>query len=168
MEQKTYPNITVVNDADELIGYMQLPEAIEQGVRRRISAVLVFNTRGEMLVQKRSSKVFWPNVLDFSAGGHVDEGDDYETTAIKEAKEELGIDIVELSLVTEPFPTPYRFNAIYQTTIPDHVSITFNEEISEILFLSLPDLEVAIKENPNEFGQNFKEVWPLIRDKIQL
>ena len=59
----------------------------------RIAVVLVFNTKGEIILQqvaftKKKDAGKW----SYSAAGHVDAGEDYPTAALRELKEELGID----------------------------------------------------------------------------
>ena len=52
----------------------------------------VFNSKGELLLQKRSAnKDIQPNKWDTSVGGHVDYGEEIETALLRESAEELGI-----------------------------------------------------------------------------
>ena len=54
--------------------------------------VLVFNEEGELFLQKRSPlKDIQPGKWDTSVGGHLARGEDYETAALREMEEELGI-----------------------------------------------------------------------------
>ena len=54
--------------------------------------MFVFNPAGQVYIQRRSrSKDRHPGKLDSSAAGHVDPGETYEETAIRELQEELGI-----------------------------------------------------------------------------
>ena len=47
-----------------------------------------------MLLQKRSKeKKLWPNLWDVTLGGHVDSGEFGRQALIREAKEELGLDL---------------------------------------------------------------------------
>lgn len=49
-----------------------------------------------VLLQKRSaSKKAWPNMWDVTVGGHVDAGEFGRQALIREAKEELGLDITD-------------------------------------------------------------------------
>ena len=107
MSERTYPNITAVNDADEVLGYFQLFDVLGRpGFNRRISAVFLVTSNNEVLIQRRSATLgLSPNKLDFSAAGHVNEGDDYLTSAQAELREELGVDGVQLELIIEPFKT---------------------------------------------------------------
>src|SRR6185312_5213221 len=86
--------VVVVNDNDEVIGTMSRSEAHANGRPHRIAIVYVENDRGEFLVQVRVG-----GTLDHSVGGHVDPGESYEATAIRELEEELGIKNQKLVLV---------------------------------------------------------------------
>ena len=55
-----------------------------------------YNSNGEILVQKRSMRVKnFPGGWDMPCAGHIDAGETPKEGAIREAKEELGIDINE-------------------------------------------------------------------------
>ncbi len=48
----------------------------------------------EILIQKRAAnKKTWPNMLDISAAGHIDLGEEPLQAAVRETSEELGIEI---------------------------------------------------------------------------
>lgn len=56
--------------------------------------VMIFNKKGEILMQKRSQhKDFYPGFWTISVGGHVGKGETYEQAAEREIYEELGIKI---------------------------------------------------------------------------
>ena len=58
----------------------------------RVAHVLVFNSKGELFLQKRSmNKDVQPGKWDTSVGGHLDSGELYYQAAIREMEEELGI-----------------------------------------------------------------------------
>ena len=55
--------------------------------------VLVFNSSGELFLQKRSAnKDIQPGKWDTSVGGHLDLGETFQKAVYREMKEELGID----------------------------------------------------------------------------
>lgn len=55
-----------------------------------------YNSKGEILVQKRSmQKKKFPGLWDMPCAGHVDAGETAKKGAIREAKEEIGIDVSE-------------------------------------------------------------------------
>ncbi len=60
----------------------------------RAICVIVFNSKGEVILQKRSAKKdMEPGKWSGSVAGHLSPGESYESAAKREAKEELGIDI---------------------------------------------------------------------------
>ena len=64
--------------------------------------VLVFNSRGELYLQKRSpNKDIQPGKWDTSVGGHVAAGESFECAAYRELEEELGIKEVRITPLYE-------------------------------------------------------------------
>lgn len=54
----------------------------------------IFNSKGEVLLQKRASaKKTFPGKWDVSVAGHITAGDSPEETVIREAREELGLTV---------------------------------------------------------------------------
>lgn len=71
------------------------PSLIHRSVR-----VVFFDSSGRMLLQKRAvTKDIQPGKWDTAVGGHLDCGEDYETAAAREIREELGVDPEKLKLV---------------------------------------------------------------------
>lgn len=169
MEGKTYSDITVVDENDTVIGSMQLFDAIDKGLIRRVACILIFNEKGEILLQRRASHVLSPNVLDFSAAGHVDKSESYEEAARRELQEELGIADTQLELIISPFRTSQFFNAVYKVSLLSTTTITPNvEEVAEIKWVPFEAFKRDIDINPSNFTESFVEAWQQLRDKISL
>ncbi|MBI3849487.1 MAG: NUDIX domain-containing protein [Verrucomicrobia bacterium] len=84
----------VVNDRDEIIGRQTRREVHGLGLKHRAVHVLVFNARGEVFLQKRSlKKDCFPGKWDSSASGHLDCGETYDACAVRELREEIGLEI---------------------------------------------------------------------------
>jgi isopentenyldiphosphate isomerase len=82
----------VVNDKDEVIDRKPRSEVHRRGLMHRATHVLIFNSRGQVFLQKRSMlKDRQPGVWDSSASGHLDTGEDYDACAVREVREELGL-----------------------------------------------------------------------------
>lgn len=61
------------------------------GEYRMVVHVCVFDSRGRLLIQRRTpEKVIFPNLWDVSVGGGVDTGEDSRRGAEREFREELG------------------------------------------------------------------------------
>src|SRR5882762_3903686 len=84
----------VVNERDEVIGKRPRSEVHSLGLMHRATHVLVFNKRGQIFLQKRSMKKDrQPGLWDSSVSGHVDAGEDYDTCAVRELREEIGLQV---------------------------------------------------------------------------
>ena len=82
----------VVNERDEVIDWKPRSEVHRLGLLHRAIHVLVFNSRGEIFLQKRSmTKDREPGKWDSSSSGHVDSGEDYDACAVRELREEIGL-----------------------------------------------------------------------------
>ena len=92
----------VVNEKDEVIGRTTWEEMQKKKLRVRCSAVLVFNSKKQIFVHKRSMNLpTHPGKHDIKLGGLVDAGESYEQAATREIEEEAGIKNVELEFLTK-------------------------------------------------------------------
>lgn len=67
-----------------------------EGLWHRAVYGFVIDKNENVLLQKRSAnKKAWPNMWDVTVGGHVDAGEFGRQALIREAKEELGLDITD-------------------------------------------------------------------------
>ncbi len=65
-----------------------------QGEYRMVVHVCIFNSLGQLLIQRRSpEKTVWPELWDVSVGGGVDAGETSRQGAVREVSEELGYDL---------------------------------------------------------------------------
>ena len=84
--------LSVVDENDHVINSLARSEIHVLGLRHRAVHILIFNDQGQFFLQKRSMKKDLNKGLwDTSAAGHVDEGEEYTISAIRETSEELGI-----------------------------------------------------------------------------
>ena len=137
-------------DADNtVIG--TVPRALVHGapaLRHRVAHVLVYDGRGRLLLQKRSStKEIQPGMWDTSVGGHVAAGESYLEAAVRETGEELGlhVDAAALTPVHE-----YVWRSAVET---EHVACyrikhdgpftPHPEEIDQLRFWSPDELHAA-------------------------
>ena len=64
------------------------------GEYRVVVHVCIFNSQGQLLIQRRSpEKTIWPELWDVSIGGGVDAGETSRQGAVREVGEELGYDL---------------------------------------------------------------------------
>jgi 8-oxo-dGTP pyrophosphatase MutT (NUDIX family) len=86
--------VSIVDSTNSVIGAMPRNEMRGQSVIYQVTYILVFNTGGDLLVQRRTDiKDVYPGLLDFAAGGVVLAEESYEESAARELEEELGISV---------------------------------------------------------------------------
>ena len=90
----------VLDENGNYTGEVETREACHKaGFWHKAVVVFIINSKGQVLLQKRSAnKKLWPNMWDMTAGGHVLTGEFGFEAIIREAKEELGIDLNEKDL----------------------------------------------------------------------
>ncbi len=99
--------LAVVDNEDNLLHPLPKLEVYEKKLTHRICHVLVFNKKGELLLQLRSkNKFFNPGKWVTSAGGHVAAGETYEIAALRELQEELGVTGELVFLYKDFYTTP--------------------------------------------------------------
>lgn len=156
----------VVNERDEVIGHAPRSEVHAQGLLHRAIHVLVFNSRGEVFLQKRSMKKDrQPGVWDSSCSGHVDSGEDYDQTAVRELQEEIGL------VLNAPPNRLFKLNACPET---DAEFVWVYRCHSEGPFRLNPDeidagdwfapdrVTLWIREKPQDFATAFVLIWRLL------
>lgn len=121
----------------------------------RVAHVLVFDSSGELYLQKRSSrKDVQPGKWDTSVGGHVNSGESYEEAAYREMKEELGIEGVPLEFLHRYIHrNEYESEFVSTYRCVWNGSIDFNRvEIEEGRFWTLKKIRES---SPEKFTPNF-------------
>ncbi len=94
----------VVDENDRVVGEATRREVHkDKNLIHRSVGVAVFDAKGELFMQQRSpTKDTEPLKWTISCSGHVDKGEGYEETAVRELSEELGLDIIfPISLATQ-------------------------------------------------------------------
>jgi isopentenyldiphosphate isomerase len=82
----------VCEKTNQPLGCMPRSEAIANRAWCRSTNVFVMNSKGEILCHQRSlNKERFPGAWSTHLGGHVGEGETYETNAAKEMEEECGV-----------------------------------------------------------------------------
>lgn len=84
----------VVNDRDEVVGRDFRREIHRLGLLHRAIHIFWLRGDGQLCLQRRSyAKDNCPGLLSSSCAGHVDAGEDYLGAAVRELREELGVDV---------------------------------------------------------------------------
>ena len=91
--------VELLNENGKIIGKTNKKEAHKNGLWHKTIHLWIINSNNEILVQKRCDKKdYFPNVWDCSVGGHIDYGETPVNCALREASEELGLNLNEEDL----------------------------------------------------------------------
>lgn len=150
----------IVNENDEVIG--KIKENEQKNIRPnqlRFINILIFNNENKILVPKRSyNRKIFPNCYDFSVGGHVNSGENYEQAAYRELEEELGIKNVELNKIA--YFNPYisesnTFQTVY-TLNYDKAIINYDKDgIEDIFYFTKEEIKELMNNKPNLFKTDY-------------
>src|SRR5215831_17295536 len=153
----------VVNERDEVIDRRTRSEVHRLGLMHRAVHVLVFNSRGEIFLQKRSmQKDRQPGLWDSSASGHLDSGEDYDACAVRELREEIGL---RLSAAPERL---FKLSASPETD-QEHVWVYRSEaegpfqlhpdEIERGDWFTVQVVNTWMKDRPQDFATALLVIW---------
>jgi isopentenyldiphosphate isomerase len=153
----------IVNDRDEVIGRKLRREVHRDGDKHRAVHVLVFNSRGELFLQKRSmAKDTFPGAWDSSASGHLDCGEDYDACAIREVREELGFKLSacpkRLFKIDACSATGQEFVWVYRCETEGPFTL-HPEEIETGGWFAPAFVTKWIAESPSDFATAFSMIW---------
>ena len=168
-------NVILVDKLDQPIGTMEKIEAHKKGLLHRAFSIFVFNTKGQLLIQKRDSKKYHsPNLWTNTCCSHQREGETTHAAGHRRLIEEMGFNCE----LTEIFSFTYNVgfsNGLFEHEL-DHVLFGFFEghvlpnpsEVCDYKYISKDKLLLEIEQNPDNFTEWFKicldrvvSKWPI-------
>lgn len=160
--------VVLVNTKDEVIGEYDKIKAHKEGLLHRAFSVFIFNSHGELYLQKRAShKYHSANLWTNTCCSHPNLNDDVEKNAIRRLKEEMGMEVSKLYFLDKILYYVEFDNGLKEHEL-DYVFIGFSddepkinrEEVQEWKILSLEEIKENVKQNPENFTFWFKLLLP--------
>src|SRR5258706_10397122 len=153
----------VVNERDEVIGQQSRSEVHRLGLKHRAVHVLVFNSRGEVFLQKRSlQKDRQPGLWDSSASGHLDCGENYDDCAVREAREEIGLKLSaapqRLFKLAASAATDQEHLWVYRCEAEGPFTLQA-EEIERGDWFAVEELTRWMAQRPQDFASALLVIW---------
>lgn len=155
----------VVDDNDHVIDVLTRGEVHRRKLKHRAVHIFLFRSDGKMLIHLRTAeKEEFPSVWTSSASGHVSSGEDYASSAQRELLEELGIatPLERIGKFRACAETSNEFTELF-TGRSDSAVTTDPEEIEDIRWADLPDIEREIHEFPEQFSPAFRLLFTEFR-----
>ena len=153
----------VVDAEDRVIGKERRSIVHRNQLMHRAIHVFVFNSAGQLYLQKRSlNKDSSPGKWVSSCSGHVDSGEDYDTAALRELGEELALyDPKDLQRVFKTSPceqTSQEFVWLYDCKAEGPFTLN-PEECCDGKWIKLLELNEWLRESPDDFAKSFIYLW---------
>ena len=166
--------LVLVNELDEPLGTMEKMETHRKALLHRAFSVFLFNSKGEMLLQRRALNKYHSGGLWTNACcSHPFPTETPESGAIRRLHEELGF-------VTEIAPaftfiykaeldnelTEHEYDHVFIGTYdgPIHVNI---DEVGDYCYRSMYDLKTDVDQHPGQYTEWFKIALPLLENYLK-
>ena len=160
----------LVNEIDEEIGTIEKMEAHQKGLLHRAFSIFIFNSKGELLLQKRAPGKYhngglWTN----TCCSHPFPGEDVLTAANRRLLEEMGF----ATLLTPAFNftyyaafanglTEHEYDYVFTGTYDGKIKIN-KSEVSDYCFKTVHDIETSLQMQPQKYTEWFKIALPQIK-----
>ncbi|MFZ3077074.1 MAG: NUDIX domain-containing protein [Candidatus Aenigmatarchaeota archaeon] len=158
--------VAVVDENDSVVGTDTRENVHKKGLLHREIAVIVFNKKNEILLQKRKDN----GRYGFSAAGHFSTTENYLQGAIRETKEEIGIglkknDLKEIAKLRRDAKWDGLRNNVFLEIFKTRKDFKIKDfkidkyEVESIKFFSIGQIEKLVSESPENFGRGFRKVF---------
>jgi isopentenyl-diphosphate delta-isomerase len=156
--QQVKEKLVLVDEHDNAIGSCEKLEAHQKGILHRAFSIFIFNSKGELLLQKRANSKYhsaglWTN----TCCGHPRSGEDILGAAMRRLKEEMGFSCE----LTKAFHFTYNEKLENGLIENEYDHVFFGEynsdpmpdplEASAWKFVNCDILKKEIKEKPEQF-----------------
>lgn len=165
--------IVLVDENDKEVGHMEKMEVHTKGLLHRAFSVFIFNSKNEMLLQRRAMKKYHSGGLWTNACcSHPFPGETVHDAATRRLQEEMGFR-TELN---------YAFHFIYKANLDkglieneyDHVFIGRYDgplflnfdEVGDHCYRSMENLKTDLISHPLKYTAWFRIAFPLLEDHL--
>ena len=157
----------MVDQDDRPIGTAGKMEAHEKGLLHRAFSVFIFNSKGEMLLQKRAMDKYHSGGLWSNACcSHPVPGEEILLAAQKRLKEEMGFEAQLEKLFDFIYEVKFdnhlkehEFDHVFVGEYDGEVSIN-KEEASDFCFKDVKEISQSLQKHPQEYTAWFRLAFP--------
>lgn len=172
--------IDIYDEHNEPTGMQEMKSvAHRDGLWHRAAHVWMYTKKGEILLQLRSmDKELHPGKWDISVGGHIGAREDVDRAALREIKEEIGMEVSMEQLsywktVKKSSKHTYHnneFDYVYFFLLREDQEFNFNDgEVTDVRLIHVDKLEEEIKSDNEDYvphGQYWFDVIEEVRKRI--
>lgn len=174
MNTQNLEYVVLVDEHDKELGTMEKLQAHSEGKLHRAVSVFIFNSEKKLLLQQRAAaKYHSANLWTNTCCSHPRDGENTLDAAVRRLYEEMGMrcrlnpafnftyhakfenDLIE-----------HEFDHVFFGT-SDDVPLPDPEEVSAYKYVSLDEIAIQLKQNPEQFTAWFKIIFDKVRTHIQ-
>ncbi len=167
--------LILVDDQDHEIGYLDKARAHEgEAVLHRAFSLFVFNSRGELLLQKRAEgKRLWPGFWSNSCCSHPRRGETMAIATQRRLRQELGIEtgleyIYKFQYQAQFDPSGAERELCWVFLGQSDQAPRINAlEIADWRYVAVADLEREMDQRPEDFTPWFKLEWQRLNGEFR-
>jgi isopentenyl-diphosphate delta-isomerase len=155
--------VVLVDENDEQLGTMEKLEAHRLGRLHRAFSVFIFNSHGQMLLQKRAAgKYHSPGLLTNACCSHQRPGESNENAASRRLYEEMGIrtelhykgSFIYKSVFGNGL-TEHEFDHLFEG-MSDATPVPDKDEVQDYCWLTVGEIKQQIRDSPERFTTWFR------------
>jgi isopentenyl-diphosphate Delta-isomerase len=165
--------VVLVDETNKVLGYMGKLEAHEKALLHRAISVIIFNSKGEMLIQQRAlSKYHFAGIWSNTCCSHPRKDESFKAAAERRLYEELGIRTPlkeEFQFIYKAHDeasglTEWEYDTVF-TGVFDG-SFEFNkDEVATIRWVKPEELFRDIDKNPEQYSLWFRIILDEMKKK---
>ncbi len=168
-------DVILVDEQDNAIGTMGKLEVHEKAILHRAFSIFIFNSKAELLLQKRAGNKYhsaglWTN----TCCSHPRPGEDTMEAAQKRLEEEMGFTTPLLKAFSFTYKvsfdnglTEHEYDHVFVGTYEGVVQPNPNE-VSDYYYQSLKEINDNIKMQPAHFTEWFKIALPKLEEYLHM
>lgn len=159
--------VILVDATGNYVGLMEKMEAHRQGILHKAFSIVIFNSKGEMLIQKRAmSKYHFKGLWSNACCSHQRPEETTEDSIRRRLREELNLENVRTEYLftfiykAKDEPTglvEHEYDEVYIAVYDGNV-IPNPSEVEEVRWISMSDLRGEIELEPDKFSFWFREI----------
>lgn len=155
--------IILVDENDNVVGFGEKMQVHKEGKLHRCFSIVVFNQKGELLLQKRAEgKYHCGNLWSNTCCGHPYAKEETDKSAHRRLQEEMGFDCPLKEVTVFHYRAEFD-NGLTENEI-DHLFVgQYNgdikpdpQEVGDIKWITLENLKKDIAQNPSAYTPWFK------------
>ena len=161
--------VILVDEKDEPVGVAEKMEAHRKGLLHRAFSIFIFNSKGEMLLQRRSLRKYHSGGLWTNACcSHPNPGEETLDAVQRRLKEELGFEAPVEKVFDFMYKaelgngsTEYEFDHVFAGEYDGRIDFN-TEEVEEVCYKNIPGINQSLQADPEKYTAWFQLAFPKI------